>query len=217
MKTDAQLKQDVAAELEWDPLIDTARIGVEIKNDIITLAGHLDSYPQKLAAERAAQRVAGVKAVAVEIDVRIPGSSQRTDGDIASAASDALRWNALVPGDRVQLKVEDGWITLGGELDWAYQRSAAETAVRDLVGVRGVFNRIELKPKVSAANVKTKIEAALQRAAHFDADAITVNVEGGKVVLKGRVHSHAERRIVEDATWAAPGVTSVVDQILISD
>lgn len=217
MKTDAQLKQDVAAELEWDPLIDAARIGVEVKGGVVTLAGHLDSYPQKLAAERAAQRVAGVKAVAVEIDVRIPGSSQRTDGDIASAASDALRWNALVPGDRVQLKVEDGWITLGGELDWAYQRSAAETAVRDLVGVRGVFNRIELKPKVSAANVKTKIEAALQRAAHFDADAITVNVEGGKVVLKGRVHSHAERRIVEDATWAAPGVTSVVDQILISD
>ncbi|WP_029922196.1 BON domain-containing protein [Nevskia soli] len=215
MKTDVQLKKDVETELDWDPEVESASIGVEVRNGIVTLAGHLHSYPEKLAAERAAQRVAGVKGVAVEIDVKLPGSSHRTDGDIAQAATDALRWNASIPYELIKVKVDGGWITLSGDVDWNYQRTNAETAVRSLIGVKGVINLIQLKQKVSPANVKTKIEAALQRAAHFDVKGIKVLVDHSTVTLEGKVHSLAEHRLVKNATWAAPGVLQVVDHLMI--
>lgn len=217
MKTDSQLKKDVLAELEWDPAINATEIGVEVKDGVVTLAGHLASYAEKFAAEHAVQRVAGVKAIAMEIDIRIPGASRRTDAEIGSAASDALYWNAMVPNERVKVKVEDAWITLTGEVDWEFQRAAAESAVRYLTSVRGVSNLIRIKTKASQANVKTKIEAALSRAARHDADAIKVSVDGGKVTLKGKVHSYAERQMIADATWSAPGVSSVIDEIAIVD
>ena len=216
MKSDAQLKKDVEAELDWEPKVNAARIGVEVKEGIVTLAGHLDSFPEKLAAENAAQRVNGVRGVAVEIDVKLPGASRRTDSDIAHAAVDALTWNTLVPSGSVKLTVEEGWITLEGDVEWEYQRSAAESAVRPLIGVMGIRNAVKVKPRPSQGNIKGKIEAALQRAAHVQADGISVAVEGGKVTLSGKVHSYTDRHLVEEAAWAAPGVASVVDRIQIS-
>ncbi|WP_028079586.1 BON domain-containing protein [Solimonas soli] len=217
MRTDMQIRKDVLDELEWDPAIDAAGVGVEVRNGVVTLSGHLRSYPEKLAAERAAQRVSGVKAVAVEADVRISDGKARSDSDLALAASDALRWNALVPEDSVKVLVEDGRLTLSGQVPWAYQRSAAESAVRDLLGVVSVNNQVTVRPKASAGNVKGKIEAALHRAARLDAQAITISVDSGRVTLDGTVHSLAERRLVEEAAWSATGVSAVVDRLQIVD
>jgi osmotically-inducible protein OsmY len=215
MKTDLQLKNDVQAELNWEPMVDAATVGVEVKDGIVTLAGHLGSYAEKLAAERAAFRVSGVKGVAVEIDIKLPHGSVRTDGELAKAAVDALFWNAVVPKDRIKIKVEGGWITMTGHLDWAYQRKAAETAIRHLIGVKGVSNLVEIKTTVAPANVKAKIEAALERSMRQEAKEVRVSVDGSKVVLNGEVHSQHDRRLIEDAAWAAPGVTAVVDQLSI--
>jgi osmotically-inducible protein OsmY len=217
MKTDMQLQKDVIAELEWDPSINAADVGVEVKEGVVTLTGHLDSYPEKIAAERAAQRVAGVRGVAVEIDVTLPDFAKRTDADIALAASDALRWNGVVPDNRVKVTVESGEVTLSGDLDWEFQRAAAEAAVRPLIGVRSVSNNIQLRAQMGPDNIKGQIEAALQRAAHLDADTISVSFDRGEVTLNGTVHSHTERQVVENAVWAAPGVTAVVDQLTIVD
>jgi osmotically-inducible protein OsmY len=216
MSNDRQLQQDVIAELGWDATINASRIGVEAKNGIVTLSGHVESYAQKWAAERAAQRVAGVKGVAVEMDVVLPGSSQRTDADIASAASNALEWNVLVPRDAVAVMVEDGHITLSGDVEWAYVRSAAESSVRGLLGVKGVSNLIRIRPQIKPNDVKTKIEAALQRRAHLDARSISVDVDKGTVTLAGTVDSLAERVTVENAVWNAPGVQKVVDNLIVA-
>ncbi|HEX5306961.1 MAG TPA: BON domain-containing protein [Dyella sp.] len=215
MSNDRQLQHDVIAELGWDAAINATRIGVEAKDGIVTLSGHVESYAQKWAAERAAQRVGGVKGVAVEIEVILPGTSQRTDTDIASAARNALEWNVLVPRDAVAVMVEHGHITLSGDVDWAYVRNAAESSVRGLMGVKGVSNLIRIRPQVNPGDVKTKIEAALQRRAHLDARAITVNVEKGTVTLAGTVDSLAERVTVENAVWNAPGVQKVVDNLIV--
>lgn len=216
MSNDRQLQQDVIAELGWDATINASRIGVEAKNGIVTLSGHVESYAQKWAAERAAQRVAGVKGVAVEMDVVLPGSSQRTDADIASAARNALEWNVLVPRDAVAVMVEDGHITLSGDVEWAYVRSAAESSVRGLLGVKGVSNLIRIRPQIKPNDVKTKIEAALQRRAHLDARSISVDVDKGTVTLAGTVDSLAERVTVENAVWNAPGVQKVVDNLIVA-
>lgn len=216
MSTDRQLQQDVIAELGWDAAIDASRIGVETKNGIVTLSGHVESYAQKWAAERAAQRVSGVKGVAVEIDVVLPGSSQRTDADIASAARNALEWNVLVPREAVAVMVEDGHITLSGDVEWAYVRTAAESSVRGLLGVKGVSNLIRIRPQIKPGDVKVKIEAALQRRAHLDARSISVEVDKGTVTLAGTVDSLAERVTVENAVWNAPGVQKVVDNLIVA-
>ena len=216
MSNDRQLQQDVIAELGWDATINASRIGVEAKNGIVTLSGHVESYAQKWAAERAAQRVAGVKGVAVEMDVVLPGSSQRTDADIASAARSALEWNTLIPRDAVAVMVEDGHITLSGDVEWAYVRTAAESSVRGLLGVKGVSNLIRIRPQIKPNDVKTKIEAALQRRAHLDARSISVDVDKGTVTLAGTVDSLAERVTVENAVWNAPGVQKVVDNLIVA-
>jgi osmotically-inducible protein OsmY len=213
---DLELKRTVESELNFEPSINAAEIGVAVKDGVVTLTGRVPSYWEKVAAERAAARVAGVKAVANELEVRLPGLSERTDGDIARAAVDALKWNVLVPEDRIKVKVSKGWVTLEGAVDWQYQKSAAEKSVRRLVGVLGVSNLIEVKPAVSKAEVKSAIESALKRLAEVDANRIRVDTEDGKVVLSGTVRSWFEREEAERAAWAAPGVRAVEDHIAIA-
>lgn len=216
MKTDAQLQQDVIAELKWEPSINAAQIGVEVKGGVVTLAGHVDTYAEKCVAERAAQRVSGVKALAVEMDVKLAGSSARNDTDIASSAESALRWTTFLPKDRVKVTVESGWITLSGNVDWAYQREAATDSVRYLMGVKGVSDQIAIKPKASMTAVKADIEAALQRRAKADAKKISVDINGGVVTLTGTVQSWTERDLARQSAWGTSGVSNVIDNITVA-
>lgn len=216
MKTDTQLQQDVMAELKWEPSVNAAQIGVEVKDGVVTLTGHANSFAEKWNAERAAQRVAGVKALAIEMDVTLPGSSKRNDADIARSAENVLQWTADLPKDGVKVMVENGWITLSGEVDWEYQRQAAMRAVRNLLGVTGVSDEIAIKAKLPLSAVKSDIEAALMRRAIDDAQNISVEVRGAEVTLTGEVHSWSERELAEHAAWSTPGVQRVVDLITVA-
>ena len=215
MKTDKQVQQDVIAELSWEPSVNAAQIGVEVKDGIVTLAGHVGTYAEKLGAARAAQRVSGVKALAIEMNVQLSGSSKRTDADMAGAAKNVLQWTSSLPKDRVKVMVESGWVTLSGEVDWEYQRQAAEKAVRYLMGVIGVNNQITIQPNVSLSAVKSDIEAALKRRATADAHEISVAVRGADVTLSGTVHSLSERNLAKHSAWGTPGVRNVVDNMTI--
>jgi osmotically-inducible protein OsmY len=215
--TDAELKSAVEAELSWEPAVKSAAaIGVRVKEGIVTLTGPVESYLEKLAAERAALRVAGVKAVVNDLEVRLPSASQRTDEDIAKAAANALDWTTGIPREKIKLSVEKGWITLKGSVDWEFQRSIAEDAVRYLWGVKGVINLIEVQPTVSKAIVKNKIEEAFKRHAEIDAKNVDVETQGSKVILKGSVHSWHERQEAERVAWEAPGVTQVENHLAIA-
>ena len=216
MKTDSQLQQDVIAELKWEPSVHAEQIGVEVKDGVVTLAGQVASFAEKWAAENAAQRVAGVKALVVAMDVQLPALVQRGDADIARSAENVLDWTACLPTDGVKLMVEAGWITLSGEVDWQYQKQVAEDALRYLVGVTGVSNQISVKPKVSTSAVKSDIEAALKRRARLDAKQITVEVSGSEVTLSGSVQDWAERALATHSAWNAPGVRNVVDHLTVS-
>jgi len=213
MKTDIQLRQDVLDELEWEPSVHAAQIGVEVKDGVVTLAGHVGSYVEKWAAERATQRVSGVKATAVEMDVKLSALGARTDADIARSAQTALGWLASVPKGAVQVLVEKGWITLSGEVVWQYQKVAATDAVRNMVGVTGVSDEIAIKPIVTMTAVKADIEVALKRRAHADAQSICVTVNGSDVTLTGSVTGWAERNEAIAAAWSTPGVTHVVEEL----
>ncbi|MBP6765839.1 MAG: BON domain-containing protein [Rubrivivax sp.] len=213
MKTDSQLQQDVMAELNWEPAVNGAQIGVEVNNGVVTLAGEVASYTEKLNAERAAQRVHGVQALAVEITIRLPESGQRSDAEIAGSAKNILSWTNSVPADAVKVLVEGGWLTLSGEVVWQYQRQDAADSVRHLLGVTGVSNQIAIKPPLSATVVKSDIEAALKRRATADARNIGVDVKGGDVTLTGTVHSWSERDLATRSAWGSAGVRSVVDQM----
>ncbi len=217
MKTDMQLQRDVIEELAWQPNIREAEIGVAVKNGVVTLSGFVDTYAQKYAAARAAERVHNVRAVADDLSVKLPKSFMRSDTDIAHAAVSALKWDVEVPDIRIQVLVDDGWVSLDGAVDWQFQRTAAEKAVRYLTGVKGVINRITVQqPSVSAYEVNQRIEEALKRSAATEADRITVEARNGKVVLRGTVRSWAEREDAERAAWAAPGVSEVDDEIAVA-
>jgi len=215
MKTDAQLKTDVTSELEWDPAINATQVGVAVKGGVVTLTGHLETFAEKYAIERAVGRVEGVKAVAIELDVKLAPGHKRSDSEMAEAAESAFKWHALIPGDRIQVKVEKGRITLSGELDWEYQRTAAEKAVRNLTGVVGVINNLRLKPSVAPANISNRIRDALARHAEREARNIEVVVSGSTVTLRGRVDSLAERAAAQGAAWAAPGISLVVNDLTV--
>jgi len=216
MKTDKQVQQDVIAELGWEPSVNATHIGVEVADGVVTLAGHVSNYTEKSNAERAAQRVAGVKALAVEMDVKLAGSSKRNDADIARSAENVLQWATYLSPDNIKVKVEGGWITLSGDVEWDYQRQTTIDAVRHLSGVTGVSDQIAIKPKVSSTLVKSDIEAALRRRARTDAQKISVEVRGSDVTLTGSVHSWSERDLARDSAWGTPGVRNVVDKMTVS-
>lgn len=216
MKSDAQLKKDVEAELEWEPSINAAEVGVAVKDGVVTLSGHLDTFVEKYEVEHVVQRVAGVRAVAVEIDVKLTSGSKRSDSEIAHAVETAFAWHSSVPAERVQAKVEKGWVTLSGEVDWEYQRAAAANLVRPLVGVVGVSNAIVLKPRTTPDNIGKRIRDALTRQAEREAKGIEVHVNGSTAVLRGSVHSLAERVAAQGAAWSAPGITRVDNELRIN-
>ena len=214
--TDKELKRHIEDALNWEPSFDAADIGVSVDNGVATLRGDVASYAAKSTAERVTLGVYGVKAVANDLNVRLPGEYKRTDSDIAQAAVNALQWNTVVPKNRLSVAVSDGWVTLKGNLDWQYQKDAAARTVRDLTGVLGVNNTIDVKPHVQSGDVRDKIEAAYKRRAEIDARRINVTATDGKVILSGNVRSWAERQEAERAAWAAPGVTQVDDWLTIT-
>lgn len=216
IRTDEEIRSEVIEELKWDPRVQSNEIGVAVKDGVVTLTGWVDSYLKKMAAEEAAHRVPSVKAVANDIEVRLPAFAERTDADLAAAVVNALRWDAAIPADKVDVTVSKGWVTLKGEVDYYFQKIDAEHAARRIAGVKGVTNLITVKPHPLPSDLKQSIEKALIRHAELDAKNITVEVQGSKVILRGTVRSYAEKQAAEDTTWSAPGVTEVDNRIAVS-
>ena len=215
MSDDKNLQQAVLDQLNWEPSVNAADIGVTAKSGVVTLMGHVESYPEKAAAERAARRVKCVKAVAEELEVRLPFSFKRGDEEIAAAAISRLKDNWSVPTDAIKVKVEKGWVTLTGEVEWHYQQEAAADDIRNLRGVTGISNEVSIKPRANARDIKDSIMMALHRS-WFDPKTINVEVDGGKVNLTGTVHNWNEREVAASTAWAAPGATTVSNHITIN-
>lgn len=216
MKSDMQLQKEVLAELQWEPSVQAEHIGVTARDGVVTLTGHVMTYQEKYHAEKAARRVAGVRALAEEIDVKLESSGLRNDSDIANSAKNALQWMSTPLGNKVKVTVEKGWITLSGETEWQFQKLAAAVAVRYLMGVKGVSNQIVLQPLTKIHTAQADIEAALVRRAHTDAGKIQVDIDGSALTLTGNVSSWNERDTAKEAAWATPGVTSVIDKMTLS-
>jgi osmotically-inducible protein OsmY len=212
-KTDEQIQHDVLDELRWDAQVQPNEIGVSVKDGIVTLFGFVDSYLKKWSAEEAAHRVAGVKAVVNEIEVKL--ATERTDEDIAEAAVRALEWDAFLPPGKVKATVSKGWVTLEGSVEWQYQREEAERVIRRISGVKGITNLITVRPGTSPSDLKKKIEEALVRNAQIDAQKIQVEVQGSKAILRGSVRSWAEKQEAERVAWSAPGITEVQNLITV--
>lgn len=215
MENDYLVQQNVQDELLWEPALNAVEIGVAVKNGIVTLSGTVDSLSKKLAAERAVKRVKNVKGVAMDVEVVYPSSSKKSDTDIAQAAVDALFWSNLVPNDQVHVEVEDGYITLEGEVQWQYQRDAAKDAVKDLQGVKGISNLVTVRPAASTFLIKDNIKKALQRMANIEADNIAILTEEKTITLRGKVRSWREKEEVEHVVWSTPGVSAVKDELEI--
>ncbi|QTE38859.1 BON domain-containing protein [Mucilaginibacter gossypii] len=217
MKTDSQIQKDVMDELKWQPFLNSSAIGVAVKNGIVTLSGTVDTFSKKITAERAAKKVIGVKAIAEDIQIGVSPVYRKTDTEIAEAVLNALKWHSAVPDDKIKIKVEDGTVTMEGELEWEYQRVSAKTAIQDLTGVRSVINLITLRPRISPAELEQKISAAFQRSANIDATKVHAGISGNTVTLTGRVRSFAESEDAADVAWAAPGVFHVVNNLDIEE
>ena len=215
MHNDKQLQQSVQDELGWEPTVTSAHIGVAAKDGVVTLTGHVDTYAEKHAAETATGRVKGVKAVAEELEVRLAYDIKRTDEDIAADAINRLAWDVYVPRDAIKVKVEKGWITLSGEVDWNYEKVAAKDELRRLTGVLGVSDQITIKPRANAANITRDITNALHRSWYFDQGNVSVTAEGGAVRLTGTVPTYDDKQVAARTAWAAPGVTGVENNISI--
>jgi osmotically-inducible protein OsmY len=214
--TDQSLKQSILDELDWDPAVSAAHIGVTARGGVVTLTGHVGSYAEKCAAEHAVGRVSGVKAIAQELEIRYLYGVGHGDEDIAKQVLNVLSWDLSVPKEKVKIKVDKGWVTLTGDVNWYYQKSAAEADVRKLLGVMGVSNEIKIHPSVQASDVQKKIKAAFGRNAEFEAKNVVVTTDGGNVTLTGHVDSYYERTLAQNTAWSAPGVTHVNDQITVN-
>jgi osmotically-inducible protein OsmY len=216
MRKDLDLKREILAELDYEPSVNSRALDVSVKEGVVTLSGVVDSYAEKFAAETAAKRIQGVQAVAMDVEVRVPTLQRHSDVDIARAAVTALEWNVLVPKDRLQVKVENGWLTLDGEVGWDYQRTAAACAVRNLAGVRGLTNAILLTPKAATEPIREQILGALRRSAQLDARSVQVAAVDGRVTLTGRVSSWMARGEAERLAWAASGVSQVENRLVVA-
>ncbi len=215
MKTDAEIRRDVETELQWDLSIDDRKIGVAVDDGVVTLMGEVPHYSARWAAEDITKRVGGVRAIANEIQVKIPATGMRSDTDLAEAAANALRWHVSTCSSQIKPIVKDGWISLSGQVQWGFQKTSAENVVRNLLGVKGVSNDIHVASAVKAADVKQKIEEAFKRHAMLEASGIEVKVDSSKVILKGHVHTWQEREDAARAAWSAPGVINVENQLAL--
>jgi osmotically-inducible protein OsmY len=216
MTSNTTLRADIQAELEFEPSLNAVGIGVAVKDGVATLTGSVTSYAQKVAAERAASRVKGVRAVAEEIEVRLPFDVKHGDAEIAGRAANVLAWSVFLPANTAHVKVEKGWVTLTGDVDWQYLKQSAESAVRRLAGVIGVINLIKIRPNVSAGDVQARIAQAYRRNAELESSGIKVSVDGGKITLSGKVNAWHERRAAENAAWGISSVTEVVDNLVVA-